>query len=135
MLTTVQGVGAKAALSVLSVLTPENLALAIAGSDKGAITRAAGVGPKLALRIISELRDKVATIGVGSGADRPGAGVLPAVGSDADDAVAALISLGFRPVDAMGAVSRAASRLGADAGVEALICDGLAHLAPPEQAP
>lgn len=132
VLMTVQGVGAKAALSVLGVLSPESLVMAIASGDKGAITRAAGVGPRLAARIVAELRDKTAALGLGA-ADDTAAGRTPlAKGGAAEDATAALVGLGFRPVDAMAAVSQAAARLGDDAGVEALIRAGLAHLAPRE---
>lgn len=130
MLTTVQGVGAKAALSILGVLSPETLIMAIASGDKGAITRAAGVGPRLAARIVAELRDKTLPQGT---VQETALGRSPVVtGGVAEDAIAALVGLGFRPVDAMGAVSQSVSRLGDEATIEAVIRAGLAHLAPPE---
>jgi Holliday junction DNA helicase RuvA len=133
LLNTVQAVGAKAALAVLSVLAPEELSLAIAAGNRGAITMAPGVGPRLAGRIISELKEKAATVPRTSAALAPGGTAGGAAGSDVGDAVAALVQLGFRPTEAIAAVSDAASRLGADAALEALIRDALAVLAPKDQ--
>jgi holliday junction DNA helicase RuvA len=134
LLNTVQAVGARAALSVLSVLSPEELARAIAAGDRGAITRAPGVGPRLAGRIISELKEKApASAGAPAAAlvrGRGGAGA--AGGDDVGDAVAALVQLGFSPSEASMAIADAVARLGANAGLEALIRDGLALLAPRE---
>lgn len=134
LLNTVQGVGAKAALAILTVLSADQLTLAIAAGDRTAITRAAGVGPRLAGRVIAELKDKAGTAAgpsaAGLGAFGPGAATAAlGGGGDVGDAVAALIGLGFRPAEAMGAISEVASRLGAEAGVEALIRGGLSRLA------
>jgi Holliday junction DNA helicase RuvA len=132
LLTTVQGVGNKVALSLLSSLAPDELALAIASGDRGLLTRAAGVGAKLAGRIVSELRERAVALGPLPTAGGPAVGGGAASG--ADEAVAALLGLGFRPGEALTAVSEAARKLGQNAGVEALIRDGLARLAPPEHA-
>lgn len=133
LLNTVQAVGAKAALAVLSVLAPEELALAIAANNRSAITMAPGVGPRLAGRIISELKEKAAAVPALSSA-RASEGTAGGVaGSDVGDAVAALVQLGFRQTEAIAAVSDAAGRLGADAALEVLIRDGLAVLAPKDQ--
>ena len=127
LLTTVQGVGAKAALAILTVLAPGDLVRAIAAADRAAIRRAAGVGPKLAGRIVSELKDKVANITLGPAAatDAP-ASVATA------DAVSALVNLGYTPSEALAAVSDSARRLGADAATAALIRAALSELAPAE---
>lgn len=132
LLTSVQGVGAKAALAILGALAPDDLALAIASGDRAAVTRAPGVGPKLATRILSVLKDKVGGAGVPAASGAPPAPVLP---GDAGDAVAALVNLGFAPSEAMSAVAAATGQLGGGAGVEALIRDGLARLAPHHDAP
>ncbi len=132
LLTTVQGVGVKVALGILTVFGAEELLQAVAAADKAMITQAPGVGPKLATRILSELKDKVgamvlppAAIGAGE------AGPMPvAAGGPVADATSALVNLGYRPSQALAAVSRAAGRLGEDAGVEALIRGGLSELAP-----
>lgn len=135
MLTTVQGVGAKAALAILTALAADELVQAIAAGDRGAITRAAGVGPKLAGRIIGELREKVEVAALGTAATvTPGAGNW-GLGGDVGDAVSALVNLGFRPAEALGAVSHAAARLGTGAVVEDLIRGGLAELTPGEHGP
>lgn len=135
LLTTVQGVGVKVGLGMLTVLGPDELLHAVAAADKAMITQAPGVGPKLATRILNELKDKVgamapAPAGLGTG----GAGPMPmAAGVAAGpvaDATSALVNLGYRPSQALAAVSRAAGRLGEDAGVEALIRGGLSELAP-----
>lgn len=131
-LTTVQGVGGKAALAILSVLSADELVHAVAAADRAAITRAAGVGPKLAARIIAELKDKVGAIALTPAATGEAAGV--GLGGEAGDAVSALVNLGFRPAEALGAVSHAAGRLGAGADVEALIRSGLAELTAAEHA-
>lgn len=133
LLNTVQGVGAKAALAVLSVLAPEQLALAIAAGNRSAITMAAGVGPRLAGRIISELKERALPSAPAMPLPGRTAGAVPE--SDLGDAVTALVQLGFRPSEAMSAVADAAGRLGANAGLEALIRDGLAVLAPREPSP
>jgi len=126
LLTTVQGVGAKVALGILSSLSGDELVQAIAAADKTAVTRAPGVGPKLATRILSELKDKVAGIALGPAAT-VGAGEGPA-----GEAVSALVNLGYSPSHALVAVSHAAGRLGEGAGLEDLIRAGLTELAPKE---
>ncbi|MEK7245038.1 MAG: Holliday junction branch migration protein RuvA [Pseudomonadota bacterium] len=131
LLTTVQGVGAKTALAVLSALRPEDLARAIAADDKTALTRAPGVGGKLAARIAAELRDKVGALALGAAARGPG-GPTGAKGAGLEgpvaDAVSALANLGYAPSDAFGAVARAAQAQGAKPSVEELIRAGLAEL-------
>lgn len=130
LLTTVQGVGAKATLGLLTVLSPDELVQAIAAADKTAITQAPGVGPKLATRILSELKDKVGTVAlaVAPGGQAAAAGAGP--GGAVSDAASALVNLGYQPFQALSAVSRAAGRLGEDADVKALIRGGLSELAP-----
>lgn len=134
LLTTVQGVGAKVALAILSVLSAEEILHAIAGGDRTAVTRASGVGAKLAGRIISELKDKVGAMAfgpvIGGGPAAPG---ITARG-DTADAVSALVNLGYSTSDSLRAVSHVAGKLGEDAGLEALIRGGLAELAPREHA-
>ena len=132
LLTTVQGVGVKAALAILSVLPPDALVTAIAAGDKAALTRAAGVGGKLAARVLSELKDKVGSIALGPGA-AGGIGVaVPGDGGVTADAVSGLVNLGYSPSDALRAVTQAAGRLGREATVEALIRAGLSEIGPRE---
>jgi holliday junction DNA helicase RuvA len=118
LLTSVQGVGGRVALSILSVLGPDELGRAIAGGDKAMVARANGVGPKLAMRIVNELKDKVGGIVIG-----PGAGLAPvaAAGGAAADALSALANLGFRPGEASAAVSAAVEELGDGASLDALV--------------
>ena len=126
LLTTVQGVGAKVALAILSALGPEELVQAVAAQDKAAVSRANGVGPKLAGRIVLELKDKVGNL-VSATLPQAPAGSAPA-GGDSEDAISALVNLGFQRTDAFGAVARAGQKLGEDAGVDALIRAGLQEL-------
>lgn len=129
-LTAVQGVGAKAGLAILSVLGTGELSQAVMAEDRNALCRAAGVGPKLATRILSELKDKIGEIAFGAGAFAP-----PAAGGEsgaAADAVSALINLGYNPSQALAAVSRAVGKLKPESGVEALIRGGLSELGPRE---
>ena len=123
LLQTVQSVGARLALAILGALPATELAACIAAQDKAGLTRAPGVGPKLAARILSELEDKVPSL--------PGAAPTATTidGTANADAVAALVNLGYRPTEAHGAVSGAARSLGAEAPVEALIRAGLKELA------
>ena len=126
-LTTVQGVGTRLALAILSTVPPEQLGLAIFAEDKAVLMRADGVGARLAARIVIELRDKV-----GSFAAAPvPATVSPAEASDgpAADAVSALVNLGYRRSEAFGAVATAARRLGSGVDAGALIRAGLQELA------
>ena len=122
LLTTVQGVGARIALAILSVLAPDALATAIAAQDKAAVTRADGVGPKLAQRIVIELRDKAGIV-----AAAPAAGGAAPSGAVAD-AVSALANLGYAKSEAYGAVMAVAQRLGGDLRLDALIRGGLQEL-------
>lgn len=131
LLTTVQGVGARLALAILSAIAPEALGMAIVAQDRAALARADGVGPRLAARIANELRDKVgglalvppaaaattATIGVSAIGDRAIA-----------DAVSALENLKIGRAEAYGAVAAAARQLGPSAAVEALVAAGLREL-------
>jgi len=118
LLQTVQGVGTKAALSILSALSPDDVILAISAGDKAMITRADGVGPKLAQRIINELVDKAAGFNLGQGAslassDAPSGGVAPK-NSAIGEAVSALVNLGYGRAEAHAAVVRIAAESKAD---------------------
>jgi Holliday junction DNA helicase RuvA len=113
-LTSVQGVGGKVALAILSALSPDELARAVAQDDKAMIGRANGVGPKLAARIANELQGKLGVVGLGGAAPIPRAGA-------AADALSALANLGFKPADASAAVNAAQDELGADASLDALV--------------
>jgi Holliday junction DNA helicase RuvA len=127
-LTTVQGVGARLALAILSAVAPEQLGLAILAQDKAALTRADGVGARLDTRIVNELRDKVG--GVATEAT-PAVPITPAPDADggpAADAVSALVNLGYRRTEAFGAIATAARRLGSGADAGALIRAGLQEL-------
>jgi holliday junction DNA helicase RuvA len=130
LLTTVQGVGARLALSILSAVAPETLGLAILAQDKAALTRAEGVGPRLAARIINELRDKLGGI---ARSLTPSLAALPnetVNGSKATaDAVSALENLGVGRTEALGAIAAAARRFGNQAGADVLIKAGLEELA------
>ena len=107
MLTSVSGVGPKAGLSILSILTPEKVALAASSGDHKAFTAANGVGPKLAQRIALELKDKVGKgLAAGEGFAAPGDTAAPAAGSASAQAVAALVALGYNASDAARAVTR-----------------------------
>lgn len=132
LLTSVQGVGAKSALSILGILSPERLAQAIASGDKATLTAADGVGPKLALRIATELKDKVAHLALkpslsASLGGRQGPTVM-VVGSLTEDALSALLNLGYRRMEAFAAVSAASAKLGAEAKLDALIRTALGEL-------
>ena len=128
LLTTVQGVGARLALALLSAVSPDGLALAILAQDKATLARADGVGPRLAARIVNELRDKVG--GLATAVPQPSVGVAAPVGEQgaAADAVSALVNLGYRRAEAFGAVAAAAHRLGDAAALDALIRAGLQEL-------
>ncbi|HSK41964.1 MAG TPA: Holliday junction branch migration protein RuvA [Arenibaculum sp.] len=133
LLTTVQGVGSRVALAILSVVDPERLPQAIAAQDRTVLTQADGVGPKLANRIISELKDKVADLRIGAGAPMAGASGAPAAGPAPEagasgDAVSALVNLGYRRADAYTAVATVARTLGPAASVQDLIRAGLKEL-------
>jgi Holliday junction DNA helicase RuvA len=116
LLTGVQGVGSRVALAILSALDIAELNRAIAGQDKAMVARANGVGPKLAERIVRELKDKVGTVALGPAA---AAQALP-VGAGAD-AVSALLHLGFRPAEASAAVNAAEEELGIAATLDSLV--------------
>jgi holliday junction DNA helicase RuvA len=124
LLTTVQGVGGRLALSILSTLSPRDLVAAIAGGDRVSLTRAAGVGSRLAVRLLTELRDKAGAMPPSSA---PAAPVMPA--GTAADAVSALVNLGYRRPEAQPAVARVVERLGEGASLDAVIRDSLKELA------
>ncbi|MEN3747253.1 Holliday junction branch migration protein RuvA [Sphingomonas sp. HF-S3] len=116
LLTSVQGVGAKVALAILSILPPEDVQKAIGRGDHAMIARANGVGPKLAQRIANELKDKAGGLAAG------GIGITAApAGGAAQDAVSALLNLGFKPAEASNAVGAASDELGQGATLDALV--------------
>jgi holliday junction DNA helicase RuvA len=122
LLTAVQGVGSKVALAILSALSVEELQRACAQGDAAMVARANGVGPKLASRIVNELKDKAGglagyTSPVGMGGDS----FAPPPGDAAADAVSALQNLGFKPMVASSAVAAAVKELGEDAGLNDLV--------------
>ena len=124
LLTTVQGVGGRVALSLLSALSPRDLVAAIAAGDRTSLTRAAGVGARLAARLLTELRDKVGAM------PAPAIAVAPAAApSVAEDAISALVNLGYRRPEAQPAVARTLDRLGEQAALDTVIRDTLRDLA------
>jgi Holliday junction DNA helicase RuvA len=125
LLTTVQGVGGKVALAILSALSPRDLIGAIAAGDKASLTRAPGVGPRLAVRLLTELRDKTGAMPTSTGVSyTPVAATGPA-----DDALSALLNLGYRRPEAQQTVARVLDRLGDKATLDVLIRDSLKELA------
>ena len=130
LLQNVQGVGAKVALGILGALSGEALSAAIANQDKAMMARAPGVGPKLAARLVLELKDKAPAFGVadlgGAIADGDAASKLPKA---AQDAVLALVGLGYARPQASLAVAKGVAALGAEAQTAALIRAGLKELA------
>lgn len=125
MLQAIQGVGPKAALGVLDVLSPAELAGAVARDDKALVARANGVGPKLALRIIVELKDKPIADGIVAGLAATTAAPKPTA---AGEAVAALMGLGVAEITARRVVDQALVRLGDGAAETALIKAALQEL-------
>lgn len=116
----VQGVGSRVALAILSALEPAELHRAVATGDKAMVARANGVGPKLALRIVNELKDKIGAA-PGGGVATPGGIPVVAAGGHAADAVSALQNLGFKPAEASAAVAAAEGDLGDGATLDALV--------------
>lgn len=130
LLTTVQGVGSRVALSILSVMSPSELSSAVALQDKAMVGRANGVGPKLAVRIVTELKGKVPAIG---GIDAGVLGLQTALGegvatSNVADAVSALTNLGYSSAQASAALARVVAKEGEDAATEKLIRLGLREM-------
>ena len=125
LLLTVQGVGARVALNMLSALSPRDLVNAIAAGDRGSLTRAAGVGAKLAARLLSELQRQGRR-----DADRRRPGCPPpSAGGVEADALSALANLGYRRVEAYPVVMATIAKLGEGAGIDQVIRDSLKELA------
>lgn len=130
LLTSVQGVGAKAGLAILSILSPERLGQAIAAGDKASLTAADGIGPKIANRLLTELKDKVAHLSLppsSGAANDSSASVLPH-SSMTDDAMSALLHLGYRRMEAFSALSSASTSLGEEVTLDSLIRTALSNL-------
>ena len=123
-LTAISGVGPKAAIAILSELSPEKVALAVAAGDFKTLTRAQGVGPKLAQRIVLEMKDKVGKLQVSEGMELP-QGVVVSAAGNAAEAVSALSVLGFSAGEASAAVGKLDSSL----PVETLVRQALKSLA------
>lgn len=126
LLTTIQGVGAKVALAILSALAPRELAAAIGAGDRAALSRAPGVGPKLAVRLVTELRDKAGAMPVGVGVAMPASPVQAGV---AGDVLSALANLGYRRAEAQAAMEKALAEAGEGASLDALLKGALRELA------
>lgn len=124
LLTTVQGVGAKVGLAILSALSTDELAMAVYAADSKAFTKAGGVGPKLAVRIVTELKGKAVTNPDSDAIPDDSAGI--AVSSNtAEDAISALTNFGFQRMDAASAVNKALKKLGKDADVSDIVREAL----------
>lgn len=137
MLTTVQGVGAKVGLAILGTLTVDELTTAIVAQDKAMLSRPDGVGPRLAARLMTELKDKIVSLGGGFASQAAlvaiddGAATYPAVEAGdgvTTDAISALVNLGYGRAEAFGAVSRVVQSEGVDIGLNALIPAALKEL-------
>ena len=116
LLNAVQGVGSKVALAILSALSIDELQRACANQDAAQVARANGVGPKLASRIVNELKEKAGAL-----PSAPGVAMIAPAGGESADAVSALQNLGFKPVIAASAVAHAQAELGEDAGLNDLV--------------
>lgn len=135
LLMTVQGVGARVALGLLSALTPAELVGAISSGDRASLTRAPGVGGKLAIRLLSELRERVGAMPALPSGPRSRAGVsiaaaalsAPAAGVEAD-VLSALANLGYRRLEAQPAVGRVLERLGEEADIDRVLRESLREL-------
>jgi len=125
LLLTLQGVGAKVTLGILSALSPRDLVGAIAAGDRASLNRISGVGPRLAIRILTELREKAGAMPAVGGIAPP----VAAPGGIAEDALSALVNLGYRRQEAQPVVARVVERLGEDAGIDGVIRDSLKELA------
>ena len=125
LLITVSGIGPKAAMAVLSVFSPQQLAVCVAAGDAKAITKAQGVGAKTAQRLVLELKDKLGGLSVEGAAEEIGAVTAAAANANAADAVEALVAFGYSRSEASLAVGRLDSSLSA----EAMIREGLKALA------
>ena len=137
LLTTVQGVGAKVALAILGSLSPDQLVEAILAQDKAQLTRADGVGPRLAARLLTELKDRILTVAGGlhvvsadqaTPASAPTAAAVTGLPGVSADAISALVNLGYGRAEAFGAVSRALAAPVAANSLEALIPAALKEL-------
>lgn len=135
LLYSVQGVGPKAALSILSVCPPDRLAMAIAAGDASAVRQADGIGPKLATRIVTELKDKAGKIDLSppkSGAKVAAVAAVPAETGASDvahDAVSALVNLGYARTDAYQAVMQARGKANDNDSLQEIIRLALKELA------
>ena len=138
-LTKVQGVGAKVCLSILSVLTPIQLAQAVSAQDKASFSRASGVGPKLAARIVTELNGKMVGLPIGADTadyaaalnDKEVVAPISAPQNNIEDAISALVNLGYQRLEAYRAVNAAAGK-NPDADVSGLIKSALKEFAAKE---
>jgi Holliday junction DNA helicase RuvA len=131
LLQSVQGVGARVALSLLGAVGPDGLAAAVASADRSALTRAPGVGARLAARIVAELKDRLVDF---PGAGGPGpvpAAAMPGASVD-EDALAALVRLGFGRSEGLAAIARVRQRQGAEPRLDALIREALRELSAAE---
>jgi len=129
LLQTVQGVGARVALAILSVMTPSDIVQSITAQDKAALTRANGVGARVAERIVNELKEKAGAMVVAAELSQHRGDAAPAAADgDRADAVSALENLGYRRTEAHMAVLAAATALGAEAPLETLISSALKEL-------
>jgi len=129
LLQSVQGVGSKVALAILGIMAPNELTSAIAMQDKAAVARTPGVGPKLAQRIVSELKDKAPQFGsVDPNLARLAGEESTSAPKPVQDAISALVNLGYGRPQAAAAVAASVSALGEDAGTQALIRRGLKEL-------
>ena len=128
LLQTVQGVGARVALGIQSALSAADIGAAIAAQDPVPLTQASGVGPKLAKRLVAELKDKAPVPHIGAVLTGATPVEAKAAGVQAE-AVSALVNLGYGRSEAFGAVAQAMRQIGDEANVEALITAGLKELA------
>ncbi|MBN8531105.1 MAG: Holliday junction branch migration protein RuvA [Alphaproteobacteria bacterium] len=129
ILTTVQGVGAKVGLAILSALSPLELSQAIAAQDKTLLSRANGVGPKLAARLVTELKDKAPAFST-SAMSLPPQRNVAVVGADSvQEAASALANLGYGRTEALSAAARAAAMLGEKASTESILRHALKEMA------
>jgi holliday junction DNA helicase RuvA len=129
LLQSVQGVGAKVALGILGALSADALSVAVARQDKAMMARAPGVGPKLAARLVLELKDKAPALAAEFAGAEPGQERARQLTRSAEDAILALVGLGYARPQAAAAVARISAELGGDAETAALVRGGLRELA------